>query len=83
MTGPKYHGAARWLTFWTVYRRPRDFPGQFVVRRHFVLEDGSTRPDADAILAETLEAARAALPPGLVNLGRMAADDPVITEVWI
>lgn len=73
------------LTLWVVYRRPRDFPDSFVVRRQFVMRDSSVRVETTPItVGPSLDSVRwALLPYGLYNIGRQPNDDPVIEEVWI
>lgn len=78
------------LDFFVIYNRPRDYPGGFMVRRWRVDPpiSGTNRDvpqPMDVIGADlpTLEAARALIPWGLYNLGRMMEDDPRIVEVWI
>jgi hypothetical protein len=65
---------------YAVYRQPRDFPDEFVVRRWYIDRVEQGEPFARG---PSLEAVRAALPPGLFNLGRNSLDDPVIAEVWV
>jgi hypothetical protein len=82
----------------TIYRHPSDYPGKWVVRRwevggkvdmaqHGTLEFvGGTPLTSDRqplAVVDTLDAARAAVPAGLYNLGREGADDPAIYEVWV
>ncbi len=69
------------LAIYTVYERPRDYPGEFVVRR-FLVPPGLPERDLFA-RGRTLAAVRAALPPGLVCLDPAPGDDPVIREVWL
>lgn len=71
------------LEFWTIYERPSDHPDKFVVRRCEVKAPGLIVHDAHCTTHDTLEAARAAVPPGLYNLGRQPGDDPVIKETWL
>jgi hypothetical protein len=84
--GEKIHDE---LPMWTIYKRPRDFPESFVVRRS-VLFCGN-HPQAGEVVADeqptavasTLEDVRARLPAGLHCLPRYAEDDPCILEVWL
>lgn len=69
------------LALFSIYDRPSDYPDGYVVRRWEVV-DGRSVPGA-ARTAPTLERARRLLPPGLINLGRKAGDDPCIVETWI
>lgn len=66
------------LKIWTIYNYPSDYPDKFVVR----LWEGEL-PTAEFSLHDTLEEARAAVPPGLVCLQRFDNDDPVIVETWL
>ena len=72
---------------WVIFDHPRDYPNHFVLRRQLVIAaDGGKSEiqfDQHAYLFETIQEARAALPDGLVCLGRNYADDPVISETWI
>lgn len=65
-----------------IYDRPRDLPTGFVVRV-WTISRGMVVPGrllgADL---PTLEAARALVPAGLVNIGREPGDDAKIVEVW-
>ncbi len=70
------------LQMWVVYNNPADYPGKWVVRLYLIGRGGAGVP-AGAVVADTLEGVRAAIPPGLQRLERHAADDPVVYEVWI
>ena len=70
------------LPMYVIYENPRDFPGQFVVRRHDVYP-GRVEVQKLATVHTTLEQARRAVPQGLVRLERSANDDPVIRETWL
>ncbi len=76
------------LPLYAIYENPSDYPGSFVVRRwvmRFPLTAGrAAHPDRQPhALCGSLAEARAALPAGLVNIGRRPQDDAVIVEVWI
>jgi hypothetical protein len=71
------------VTIWAIYNNPSDYPGKWVVRGYGVGTNGSAHRHEDCIVADSLPQARAALPPGLYNLGRAAFDDPAIHESWI
>lgn len=66
------------LSIWTVTENPSDFPGKFVARRTEV----GAGPTDDHHVAETLDEVRAMLPPDLIRMTRVPADDSVIVEVW-
>jgi hypothetical protein len=73
----------RGIALWVIYDHPSDFPTGYVLRRQ-VARAGTVTPDRDAVYAPTLQAARAALPPGLLLLHGPGVDpDPKIHEVWI
>lgn len=69
-----------------VYRYPRDYPHNFVVRRYWVTE---TKPHeigcerTPTCVDDDLEAARRSIPEGRINIGRMLGDDSAIVEVWV
>jgi hypothetical protein len=70
-----------WVRIFTVYKSPRDYEGQFVVRERDVtagnVEVGSART------AATLEEARALIPKGADRIDRSPDDDPTIVESWM
>jgi hypothetical protein len=71
------------MEIWVIYDRPKDYPIYFVLRRWFVGSDGQQRPEGRALLANTLDEARAYVPYGLCCLARDPSDDPKIVETWI
>lgn len=66
------------LPQFTIYARPSDHPGHYVMR--LFMNDQPTRT---AWLFDTLADARAAVPAGLHMIPRDPNDDPVIVEVWL
>jgi len=70
------------MDVYTIFDRPEDHPACFVVRR-FEIGPGWARPRAIVALAASLEAARAAIPPGLVRLARDPSDPPSVVETWL
>jgi hypothetical protein len=81
MPGPWPRVIGEDLVLFTIYAHPLDYPAGYVVRR-FVTARGEVVP-LDCRRAETLEAARALVPAGLVRLPRSAVDDRPIVESWI
>lgn len=72
------------MNIWTVYDHPRDFPQEFVARRHYIVRgDDQPRASQDYVTAASLEELRKKLPLGLYCLPRFADDDPTIVEVWL
>lgn len=61
-----------------IYNNPEDYPGQFVARLWDL-----DKPTRYAIVANTLEAIRAAIPDGMICFRRDQNDDPCIVESWI
>lgn len=70
---------------WTIYCRPSDYPGNYVVRE-WLIEPGAALPGEVIALVESLEQARDAVldaAPGAYCLGKDPEDDPAIVEVWL
>lgn len=83
----------RALTLWTIYARPRDYPGDFVAREWKALH-GKEVPGAVVARASTLERCREGLDDYLRRVGRgglamlcrmprFAEDEPQIAETWM
>lgn len=70
------------LQTWTIYNNPSDYPGKFVVRRMTIL-GGIHRDPEPAAVVDTLEEARAAVPPSLMRIDRHPNDEPQIVECWL
>ena len=70
------------LSIWTICKNPSDHPGKFTARRHEVFP-GRSSATQHLLVADSLEAIRALLPPGLYLIPREPNDDPVIVESWI
>ena len=70
------------LPIFTIYRNPLDYPNKWVVRRMWITTAGLV-PDKHADTADTLEAVRLFVPPGLHWIQPDPEDDPVIVEMWI
>lgn len=71
------------LDLFVLTANPSDYPGKYVVRRQRVSAGQIvTSPDPE-IVSDTIEQARAVIPPDMVNVGRQPGDDLVIVEVWI
>ncbi len=72
------------LSMWVIYRpTTRDYPGRWVVRKHYAMVGGAEQVDPECTLHGSLAEARAILPAGLYCLGRFDCDDPVIEETWV
>lgn len=71
------------LNMYVVYENPRDFPGEYIVRRHIVTMNGDL-PTEQGWRTQSLESARLPLQKaGLMMFTRHENDDPVIKEVWL
>lgn len=68
---------------YTIHYCPSDLPCQlYVVRPSLVTSAGMVR-ERRVFAAQTLEAARASLPPHVVCMGRYSDDQPDVVETWI
>lgn len=70
------------LAIWTVYKHPKDYPNDYVARKHTIGAFGS-HPSVEMFAADTLEEIRALIPLGLVCLGRAPDDEAQIVETWL
>jgi hypothetical protein len=70
------------LIFHVITFDTSDYPGMYVVRRHFIVE-GEVQVEKMGFVAHTLEGVRECVPPGLFRLPRAYDDNPVIVESWI
>lgn len=71
------------LIMWTIYAKPKDYPNDFVARPFAIMRGELDPVPLDyTIIAPTLEAIRARIPPGLYRQPRAPTDDPVIVETW-
>lgn len=71
------------LEMFVIYDRPHDSPDGFFVRSWKVLPGIVAPGKAVGRDLQTLDDARALVPSGLVNIGRMDDDDAKIVEVWV
>lgn len=67
---------------YVIYEKPLDYPQGYVVRCWHI-GPGLLSADKVAMHFSTLDAARAAIPPGLFMMPRKEGDDPAICEVWL
>lgn len=68
---------------YVITHRVKDYPGKAVLRRH-LLVDGEVVPDGNPlVIADSVEKARAFLPPGVVSMPLVEQDDPSIAEWWM
>lgn len=71
------------LTVWTIYDHPADYREGFVLRAHFVMDDGAVQADTAAWYADQVDKLRIMVPPDRVRMTRHPDDDPAILETWI
>lgn len=71
------------LSIYTIYRRPLDHPSGYAVTRWQVLPGAEPEPIETWRATDSLDEARALIPPGLFRLARDPGDDPVIVESWL
>jgi hypothetical protein len=70
------------LEIWVVYLNPTDYPGRYVVRRQRAFAGQVEVDPHPAVVAETLDEARAWVPYGLYCQPAHPEDDPAILETW-
>ena len=74
---------AEYLTVWTIYHNPSDYPGHWVLRGHEVFPgDEVVRPHDTCFVAATLNEVRGKIPAGSYCVGRSPEDHPTICECW-
>lgn len=72
------------MTMWTVYDHPTDFPDHYVARQHAIYDDNSTGPTDSTIVCDDLEILREQLRSrGMTPLIRELNDPAKIIETWI
>ena len=67
----------RALLLFAIYENPDDFPGKFVARLY-----DTTKATEYCTVRDTLEEARASIPPGLSRIGRSCFDPRELVETW-
>ena len=73
------------LIMWTVYKDPKDYPGEYVARK-FVITEDFYGPSNESISSRSLRDVRNVLRSlyrGLIQLKRPPDDEPHIVEVWL
>jgi len=73
------------LVMWTVYKHPKDYPGEYVARK-FVITEDFYGPSNESISSRSLRDVRnllRSLYSGLIQLKRRPDDEPHILEVWL
>lgn len=69
---------------YTITFDPIDVPGKYVLRQFDIHPGMEPVPGPVLQIADTLEQARAALPPEAdVRFARSPEDDPVVVETWL
>lgn len=71
------------LCVFTVMFNAADFPEKYVVREQRIFPGGGRVVNRFVHVVDTLKAARACVPRGLVRTAPMPGDDKVIVEVWL
>lgn len=71
------------IRMWTIYRHPKDYPGQYVARL-WEIDDAGPVATESILTSDTLNDLREQLAAmGLMKLHRNAEDDAVIVETWL
>jgi hypothetical protein len=73
----------QFLVMWVVTWNASDYRRQAVARPHLVMPPEPDHVFRAVLIADSLDALRGLLPPGLHKMDRFEDDDPVITEVWL
>jgi hypothetical protein len=71
------------LIVYTIYCHPLDYPEGYTVTRWRVTGGHEPEPVGTWHAANSLDAARALVPPGLHRMERDPNDDDVIVESWL
>lgn len=72
------------MTMWTVYDHPTDFPNDYVAREHILRNDNTHGPTDNFIQSTDLEVIREQLlNMGKTPIARSPGDEPQIIETWI
>lgn len=71
------------MKYYVIYKYPKDYPDNFVVRMFTMQGDGSLLPSDELHVVESLNQARNRIPSGLVCVPADKKDDPVIVETWL
>jgi len=66
---------------WSIFENTTDAPGKFVARRFFASARG-VQPDI-GFTEDTIEQARARIPPGLVRIPPQPGELPTVVESYI
>jgi hypothetical protein len=69
-------------TIWSIFAHPPDSPDDYVVRETLTGPDWIVVSPA-SLHAATLDAARAMLPPGVVEMVKSPSDADSLVEIWI
>ncbi len=72
------------LIIYTIYKHPSDYPDKFVVRAWSIDQWNRPAPsEKPHAVTDTLQEARASIPPDFIFVAPSVSDDPVIVETWI
>jgi hypothetical protein len=68
---------------WVIYFNPLDYPKKWVMRQ-WRIGAGKVEAELEAVVCDSLEAARGALPlQAQTRLNRAPVDEPQIVEMWV
>ena len=71
------------MNYYVIYRCPKDYPDELVMRKYTINGDGSIKPHDNPYVSDSLEVLRRSVPSGLVCVPASKNDDPVIVETWL
>ena len=78
------------MDHYVVYKKPKDYPDEFVVRKWEIdVKEGKAQPRPKEVIArdkdyrKVISKMMSAVPRGLDRIDRSENDDPTILETWI
>lgn len=74
--------AKNYLSVWTVFDHPTDYPEVFIARK-WLLISGVAVATSETVTGPTLQSVRDKIPPGLHRFPRSPEDDVYIVESWL
>lgn len=77
-----FHSTIRRL-WYVVYYNTHDFPGDWILKRLYITDDGSVHDPSFVKLGKTREDLQQYIPISWAHIPPSKDDDPVIKEIWV